>query len=110
MKTAAEKITDTLRELSDPNDDAGELALMFASLVIMLDKALPAALNDLQDQGELDTIILALTRWFATHRGDNAPSRLVVVELPNRKDLPPATLLHQLELAQGEPDPAGLPL
>jgi hypothetical protein len=109
-RTAAEKIMSTLRNLSEPGDEAGALELTFASVAIGLDKALPEALDELQDQGELDTIILVLARWFATHRGDEAPTRLVVVELPNRRDLPAATLLHQLELAQGVPAPTGFPL
>jgi hypothetical protein len=108
--TAAEKIMNTLDQLANPNDDAGPLELAFASLAITLDHALPGALEDLQDEGELDTIILVLARWFATHRSDTAPTRIVVVELPNRRDLPPATLLHQLELAQGVPAPDGFPL
>lgn len=107
--TAAEKILATLRQLADPEEDAGGLELAFGSMAMMLSSALPEALEQMQEQGELDDVILALTRWFSTHRGDDA-TRLVVVELPRRRDLPAGTKLHCLERAEAVEIPERLPL
>ncbi len=108
MKTA-EKIMQSLQEIAEPSDDAGGLQLAFATVATMMQEHLPAALAEAETNGELDGIILALCRWFASHRGDDA-SRLVVVELPRRRELPVMTVLHQVQLAEDAGVPASLPL
>ena len=108
-RTAATRIMETLSELSDPGDEAGSLELAFGTVAMMLQRALPDAINEMQEAGELDDVILGLTRWFASHRGDDA-LRLVVVELPRRHDLPAATKLKQIDAAEAVDIPAGLPL
>lgn len=106
--TSAEKIMNTLQELSNPSDDAGELELAFGSMAMMLERALPGALEEMQDAGELDDIVLKLSRWFAAHRGDHA-HQLVVVELP-RHDTGNGIKLARLDAAIAASGQTGMPL
>lgn len=96
-KTAAEKIAGTLRQLSRPPEDAGEMALTLATVAMGLERGLGAELERNQETGELDEFVLALARWLAWHRSDTA-RMLVVVELP-RRTLPAGTKLHLLDEA-----------
>jgi hypothetical protein len=82
--TAAAKLMDTLRALSSPDEDAGELQLMLATVAMGLERSLGAELQRTQETGELDDFLGGLTRWIATHRSDTT-RRLVVVELPRRE-------------------------
>jgi hypothetical protein len=95
--TAAAKIQRTLRELSRPEAGAGELELTLATVAMGLERGLGEELVRSQESGELDTFVLALTRWIALHRSDSA-RQLVVVELP-RRELPAGTRLHLLQEA-----------
>jgi hypothetical protein len=110
-QTAAEKIMETIKEISKPKDDAGGLELAFGSVAMMLENALPDALAEAEANGDLDGIVLAFTRWLAQHRGDDA-RRLLVMELPRGQHLPNGTKLHYFELAEQETQslPAGLPV
>jgi hypothetical protein len=98
----------TLQELSSPNDDAGELELAFGSMAMMLERALPGALEEMQDAGELDDIVLKLSRWFAAHRGDES-HQLVVVELP-RRETGNGIMLARLQDAIASGGQTGVPL
>jgi hypothetical protein len=79
--TAAEKIVNTLRELSKPDEDAGDLELTLATVCMGLERALGEQIGEQQESGQLDEFVLALTRFLALHRSDDA-HQLVVVELP----------------------------
>jgi hypothetical protein len=96
--TAAEKLGNTLRELSQPDEDAGAMELTLASVAMGLEQGLGDVLERTQASGELDEFVLALTRFLAIHRSDSA-KLLVVVEIPRRRDLPAGTLLHLLDEA-----------
>jgi hypothetical protein len=109
--TTAEKIMDTINQVSEPSDEAGGLEMAFASVAMMMGNQLPAALAEMSET-ELDETILALARWFANIRGDHS-TRLVVVELPRNpgyRDLPAGTKLHYMDRAETVEVPAGLPL
>jgi hypothetical protein len=95
-RTAEEKITRTVRDLSVPDEDAGAFAMSLSSLAMMAEGRLDLA--EQQQTGELDEFIRDLTRWIAGHRSDTA-KRLVVVELPRREELPAGTRLHCLDEA-----------
>ena len=107
--TAAEKLMRTIRELSKPEEDAGELELTVASVCMALESGLGPELEAKQVTGELDEFVLALTRFLALHRSDSA-HMLAVVELPRARDLPAATRLHQLDLAIEAGQTASSPL
>jgi hypothetical protein len=104
--TAAEKIAQTLRDLSRPGEDAGELELTLATVAMGLERGLGEQLAQSQASGELDEFVLALTRWISLHRSDSS-HELIVVELPrrpirsdgSRRELPSGTRLHLLEQA-----------
>lgn len=96
LRTAEEKIAETLRELSVPDEEAGGLAMTLAAIAMQAEGHLD--LSEQQASGELDEFVLALARWIAGHRSDTA-RRLVVVELPRREDLPAGTKLHCLDEA-----------
>jgi hypothetical protein len=98
-QTAAGKIMRTLRELSKPDPDAGELELMLSSVAMGMESALGAEIERAQASGELDQFVATLTRWISTHRSQSA-KRLVVVELPRHRNLPAGTRLHLLEQAE----------
>jgi hypothetical protein len=109
--TTAEKILQTIAEISEPGDDAGGLELAFASVAMMMGRALPDAIAEMSGR-ELDDTVLGLARWFANIRGDQS-TRLLVVELPRTqgyRDTPAGTKLHQMDLAEKIEVPAGLPL
>jgi hypothetical protein len=123
-RTAAEKIADTLREMSKPEPGAEELQLSLATLAMGLERSIGATLQEAQQSGELDEFVLALTRWAATHRSDHA-GQLVVVELPSftvrpelakgrtaraKLNLPPGTRLHLLDDAIAAAENASSPL
>jgi hypothetical protein len=96
-RTAAEKVANTLRELSQPGEDAEEMELMLATICMGLERGLAEKLKEQQATGELDGFMLSLTRFLALHRSDSA-RLLVVVELP-RRELPAGTRLHLLDEA-----------
>lgn len=95
--TASQKIANTLRELSKPDEDAGEMELTLATVCMALERNIGQALEEKQLSGELDVFVLQLTRFLALHRSDDAKS-LIVLELPAR-ELPAGTRLHLLDLA-----------
>jgi hypothetical protein len=101
--SAAEKILNTLREMSQPDPGASEMELMLSTVAMGLESSLGSELAEHQASGSLDEFVLALTRFLATHRSDDARA-LVVVELPRGRELPPGTRLHLLDeaIAAGE--------
>jgi len=109
--TAAEKIAATLREMSEPGDDAGGLELTFASLAMGLEQALGPELGGYQESGELDKFVLAITRFLATHRSDTLGA-LIVCELPpgGGRTLPPMRRLQMLDQAEAAQSAADSPL
>lgn len=107
-ETAAEKIMSTLRELSQPDDDAGELELTLATVCMGLERGLGEQIAEQQESGALDEFVLALTRFLALHRSDSARA-LFVVELP-RRELPAGTRLHLLDEAMKAAETASSPL
>lgn len=110
--TAAAKIMQTLRDVSQPDEDAGELGLMLSTIAMGLERALGDELERAQPTGELDEFVAALTRWIAGHRSDSA-RRLVVVELPHHPEhqpLPNGTRLHLLDEAERLAEHASRPL
>jgi hypothetical protein len=106
--TAAEKILNTLRELSKPEEDAAELELTLATVCMGLERGLGEQIWEQQQSGALDEFVLALTRFLAGHRSNSA-YQLLVVELP-RRDLPPGTRLHLLDEAAKAAETAASPL
>lgn len=118
--TAAEKITNTLRELSRPDEDAGEMELTLATVAMGLERGLGPELEAKQGTGELDEFVLALTRFLAMHRSEDARA-LVVVEMPRHheqgrpladqlSDLPSGTRLRLLDEAIAAADGVVSPL
>ena len=100
-RTAAEKITESLREMSTPRPDAEALQLSLATLAMGLEAQLGDAIQRAQETGELDEFVLALTRFLATHRSDSA-KQLLVVEVrrtPQGWMLPSGTKLHAIDEA-----------
>ena len=106
--TAAEKIMRTLRELSKPDEDAGELELTLATVCMGLERGLAEQIVVQQESGELDEFVLALVRFLALHRSDTARA-CFVVELP-RRELPAGTRLHLLDEAIAAAETATSPL
>lgn len=110
--TAADRIASTLRELSRPGPDADGMELTLASVAMGLEGSLAGELTAKQETGELDEFVLALTRFLAMHRSDNADA-LIVVEMPRgamqRHDVPAATGLHRLNEAIAASEHAGVP-
>lgn len=107
--TAADKLRSTLREMSEVDESTGPLGLTLASVAMGLEQNLDTELDGWQESGELDAFMLALTRFLATHRSERA-GRLVVVELPRRRNLPAGTRLHALDAAELAADAATSPL
>jgi hypothetical protein len=105
--TAAEKVANTLRELSDPGEDADELRLTLATVCMAMEQRMGPELAKHQESGELDEFVLGLTRFLALHRSDTL-RRLVVVELP-RRELKPDQMLLALRHALEEAESAGSP-
>lgn len=106
--TAAEKIRHTLKEMSEPGEDAGALELTLGSVAMGLEGGLDEQLEQSQATGELDAFVLSLTRWIAMHRSDSA-QMLLVVEVP-RKELPAHTRLLLLDKAYERAGDAASPL
>lgn len=110
--TAAEKIMRSLKEIARPSDEAGELELVFASMAMALQQKFPEAVAELEENGELDKLILALARWFAGHTSDNSP-RLIVIPVPRRtangKSLNVFQVMGRVEAALREPEIVGSP-
>lgn len=107
--TAAVKLMRTLRDLSRPGEDAGGLQLTLATVAMGLESQLGPELERTQATGELDEFIGALTRWIAMHRSESV-KRLVVVEMPRRRDLPPGKRLQLLDEAERLAEQATSPL
>lgn len=80
-ESAATKILRTLRELSKPDPDAGEMELTLATVCMGLESSLRGELHEKTPTGEVDEFVRALCRFLAIHRSDHA-KQLVVVELP----------------------------
>jgi hypothetical protein len=91
-RTAAEKIYDTLREMSMPAAGADEVQLALSTVAMGLERSFGPMITEAQESGELDEFVLALTRWAATHRSDGAWG-LLVVEVP-RGRVPNGKLLQ----------------
>jgi hypothetical protein len=106
--TAAEKIANTLRELSQPDEGAEEMELMLATIAMGLERGLAEGLEEQQRSGKLDEFVLSLTRFLALHRSDDA-KQLIVVEMPAR-ELPAGTRLHLLDEAAKAAKTASSPL
>lgn len=106
--TAEAKILRTLRDMSQPDPDSGELELMLATVAMGLEKALAEQLAQFQASGDLDEWVLALVRFLADHRSESA-RRLVVVELPRGRELPTGTRLHLLDEAMAAAEQAESP-
>lgn len=107
-QTAAEKVAETLRQISMPDEGAGELELTFATMAMALERGLGEELDRAQETGELDRFMLQLTRWLATHRSDSA-DQLLVVEVP-RRPIPTGTCVHLMEQAVRASESATSPL
>lgn len=107
--TAAAKLMATLRAISKPPEDADELQLMLASVAMGLENALAGELERTQATGELDDFIAGLVRWLAQHRSDTV-KRLVVVEMPRRRELPAGKRLQLLDEAEYLAEHATSPL
>lgn len=112
-RTAAEKIGQTLRELSKPGPDAEAMELTLASLAMGFESGFAKNVAEQQESGELDEFMLALTRFIASHRSDSV-RELVVVELPRRDSetiagVPAGTRLHLLDEAIAASRNAGVP-
>jgi len=100
-RTAAEKIMETLREMSTPPADAEGLQLGIATIAMGLEAQLGEQIEQAQETGELDEFVLGLTRFLATHRSDSA-KQLLVVEVrrtPQGWMLPSGTKLHAIDEA-----------
>jgi len=107
--TAAEKLELTLKQLSRPGQDAGELELTLATVAMGLERGLAPALEEHQKTGAVDRFVLELVRFLSLHRSDDA-KQLLVVELPRAhvlgrpiadqlQDLPHGTRLRLLDEA-----------
>lgn len=98
--TAAAKVANTLRELSQPDPDAGAMELTLASIAMGLEGNLGPQLAATQASGELDEWLEAMTRFLASHRSDSA-RRLLVVEVPRYplEQLQPGVRLRLLDEA-----------
>jgi hypothetical protein len=107
-RTAAEKIAETLREMSMPGPGAEDMQLALGSLAMGLERSLGGQLTEAQESGELDEFVLALTRWAAMHRSDTA-YQLLVVEIP-RGRVPNGKLLQLLDEAAAAAQAASSPL
>ncbi len=97
-RTAREKVEATLRELSKPDEDAGAMQLTLASVAMALENGLGEELERAEETGEINAFILGLTRWIASHRGEDS-KQLLVVEVPRARELPAGTRLHLLDEA-----------
>jgi hypothetical protein len=112
ITTAAGKIERTLKELSKPDEDAGEMELTLATVAMAMERGLGAELDNRQESGEIDDFILKLTRWIALHRSDTA-KELVVVEFPRlhpQRPLGAGTRLKYLDDAIASAGDAESPL
>lgn len=110
--SAAVKLMRTLRALSEPAEDAGELMLMLATVAMALESNLGKELVRTQTTGELDEFLAGMARWIAWHRSEST-KRLVVVELPRRPahdPLPNGVRLHLLTEAERLAETANSPL
>jgi hypothetical protein len=119
-RTASEKLTLTLKELSRPDENAGELELTLATVAMGLERRLGPALEEHQRTGAVDQFVLDLVRFLALHRSDDA-KQLLVVELPRAhehgrpladqvQDLPHGTRLRLLDEAVAAAAGADSPL
>jgi hypothetical protein len=108
-KTAGEKILATLRELSTPGEDDGEMEMMLATVCAGLERTLGPQMGEWDASGDVDEFVLQITRFLATHRSDSGKQLLVVV-LPRHRPLPPGTLLHLIDEAYAASENASSPL
>jgi hypothetical protein len=98
--TGEEKVRHTLKAFTEVSEDADAMQLTLASVAMGLESqaGFLDSMGANQESGELDEFVLALTRWIATHRSDDA-EQLLVVEIPVGQNIPPGTRLHRLDLA-----------
>jgi hypothetical protein len=98
--TGEQKVKRTLKAFTEVSDEADAMQLTLASVAMGLEsqQGFMASMQESQQSGELDEFVLALTRWIATHRSDDA-EQLLVVEIPRGQNIPPGTRLHRLDLA-----------
>lgn len=108
-KTAGEKVLATLRLLSTPEEDDGEMEMMLATVCAGLERQLGPQMGDWDASGDVDEFVLQITRFLATHRSDTA-KQLLVVELPRHRPLPAGTLLHLIDEAYAASETASSPL
>lgn len=109
--TGEEKVRQTLKAFTEVSDDADAMQLTLASVAMGLESqdGFMESMRENQQNGELDEFVLALTRWIATHRSDEA-EQLLVVEIPRGQHIPPGTRLHRLDLAAEAMQSASSPL
>lgn len=109
--TGAEKVKATLHAFTNVDDDADALQLTLASVAMGLEsqEGFISTMEENQASGELDAFVLALTRWIATHRSDDA-EQLLVIEIPRGQRIPNGTLLARCERAAEESRNIGSPL
>jgi hypothetical protein len=106
-RTAADKIIDTLREMSQPDESASEMELTLATMALGMLSTMGEQIQQAQDAGELDAFVLTLSRWIAAHRSDGE-KLLLVLEVP-RRPLPAGTRLHLMDEAMLAAEDAGSP-
>lgn len=109
--TGEQKVKQTLKAFTEVDDDADALQLTLASVAMGLESqdGFMESMRENQESGELDEFVIALTRWIATHRSDDA-EQLLVVEIPRGQNIPPGTRLHRLDLALEAQESAKSPL
>lgn len=110
--TAAEKILNTLRELSTPRPGAEPMELTIATMCMGMERQLQAQLLEAKDTSQVDDFVCTLTMFLATHRSDRA-QRLVVVEMPRAPQgmrLPNGKRLQLLDIAEARAESAVSPL
>lgn len=109
-RTAAAKVLETLRALSQPDPGGDEWQLMLSTVAMGLEGMVGPQLEAMQASGDLDEWVAAMVKWLATLRSDTA-RRLVVAELPRSSvPLAPGVRLHHLDEAIAQAESAPNPL
>ncbi len=109
--SGAEKVKATLKAFTEVDDDADAMQLTLASVAMGLESqpGFITTMEENQASGELDEFVLALTRWIATHRSDDA-EQLLVIEVPRGQRIANGILLARCERAAEESRNIGSPL
>lgn len=105
-QTAAQKVRHTFAEMGKP-DGNSDIEMMMATLATAMEGRLAGELEQQQRDGQLDRLVIALTRWVAWHRSDHL-GRIAVVVMPLRQ-LPPGKRLDLLDHALRNVAPPDLP-